>query len=753
MRDRITVDYPEAVINLKRIEGLDQIKTDSKGIRIGALAKLADVANSPDVKEEYRLLAESAYSVASPHVRNMATVGGNLAQDVRCWYYRYPRRIGGPIICLRKGGKVCSALPGDNRYHSVFGAAPLEKYPCSSYCPVETDIPAYLSKVRKADLADAARILIEYNPLAAITGRVCPVFCESECNRGGFDEPVAIQCIERGVGDYLLEHMATYFAPPERQTGKKVAIVGSGPAGLAAAYYLRKSGHEVTVYERFTKPGGMLRYSIPSFRLPKDVLEKQIDALERMGVTFKCDVEVGKAIALSNLQERHDAVLLTQGTWESLKLNVPGEESEGVHYALDYLAKVSRKEKVSLGRNVVVIGGGSVAIDVARTAGRLGAAEVRVICLECRDLNSKDSMLARESEIIAAEDEGVIILPSLGVQAILTKDGRAIGIETVTCLSVREPDGSFNPLYDTTCTALTLDADSIIIAIGQSAEASVAPQTAPGRLFTAGDMVSGPSTVVQAVAGARKAVGEIESALRWTDSVESLPAGQAETRRRSDETDMYFTDSSFDETRRVQGSSRPAGERMGGIDIEDTSGLTAEEIEREAHRCFNCGCLAVGPSDVAVALVALNASIVTTKRRITADRFFRASATSSTILEPDELIREIRVPKPPAGARQRYDKFTLRKPIDFALVSVASVLTVKHGVCKDVRIILGAVGPSPIRAFAAEEILRGKPANEATAAEAAEAALAGVMPLSMNAYKIEIAKALVKRAILGQPAS
>jgi CO/xanthine dehydrogenase FAD-binding subunit len=177
--------------------------------------------------------------------------------------------------------------------------------------------------------------------------------------------------------------------------------------------------------------------------------------------------------------------------------------------------------------------------------------------------------------------------------------------------------------------------------------------------------------------------------------------------------------------------------------------LTAEEIEREAHRCFNCGCLAVGPSDVAVALVALNASIVTTKRRITADRFFRASATSSTILEPDELIREIRVPKPPAGARQRYDKFTLRKPIDFALVSVASVLTVKDGVCKDVRIVLGAVGPSPIRAFAAEEMLKGKPISEAVAAEAAAAAVAGVMPLGMNAYKIQIAKALVKRAILG----
>lgn len=739
MRDRITVDYPEAVINLKRIEGLDQIKPDSKGIRIGALAKLADVANSPDVKEEYRLLAESAYSVASPHVRNVATVGGNLAQDIRCWYYRYPRRIGGPIICLRKGGKVCSALPGDNRYHSVFGAAPLEKYPCSSYCPVETDIPAYLSKVRKGDLADAARILIEYNPLAAITGRVCPVFCEPECNRGGFDEPVAIQCIERGVGDYLLEHMATYFAPPERQTGKKVAIVGSGPAGLAAAYYLRKSGHEVTVYERFTKPGGMLRYSIPSFRLPKDVLKKQIHALETMGIAFELGVEVGKAVSLSDLEERHDAVLLSQGAWKSLKLNVPGEDSWGVHYALEYLAKINRGEKVTLGRKVIVVGGGSVAIDAARTAKRIGATEVHVVCLECREFNSKDSMLAQESEIVEAEEEGVIIHPSLGVQAIVARSGQVNGVECVTCLSVREPDGSFSPQYDTMCTALTLDADSVIIAVGQAAEVPLVAQTAPGRLFTAGDMVSGPSTVVQAVASAREVVRKIELLL----------TGEAEAGSTVEGSETYFTDSSFDERARVRARSRPAGERLGGIDIEDTSGLTAEEIEREAHRCFNCGCLAVGPSDVAVALVALNASIVTTKRRITADRFFRASATSSTILEPDELIREIRVPKPPAGARQRYDKFTLRKPIDFALVSVASVLTVKDGVCKDVRIVLGAVGPSPIRAFAAEEMLKGKPISEAVAAEAAAAAVAGVMPLSMNAYKIQIAQALVKRAILG----
>jgi len=742
MRDRITVEYPEAVINLKNIEGLDYIKKDAKGIRIGALARLADLAKSPDVRGEYKLLAEAAHSVASPHVRNMATLGGNLAQDVRCWYYRYPRHIGGPIVCLRKGGKICSALPGDNRYHSFFGAAPLDTYPCSSHCPVETNIPAYLSKVRKGDFDEAARILIEYNPLAAITGRVCPVFCEPECNRGGLDESVAIQCIERGVGDYLLEHMTVYFAPPKQETGKKVAIVGAGPAGLAAAYYLRRSGHEVRVYDRFTEAGGMLRYSIPAYRLPKDVIKKQIDALKGMGITFELGVDVGKSVALSELDTRYDAVLVAQGAWKSLKLNVPGEESEGVQYALEYLAtvngKISRKEKVTLGRKVVVVGGGSVAIDAARTAKRLGATEVHVVCLECRDPNSKDKMLAQEHEIVEAEDEGVIIHPSLGVQAILAKNGGVTGIECVTCVSVREPDGSFNPQYDTTCTTLTLDAESIIIAIGQTAEASVVTEKGARQVFTAGDMVSGPSTVAEAAASAREAVKKIESFL----------GGGAEVGRAKEKSGTYFTDSSFDEAPRVHAHVRPVAERVGGVDAEDMRGLTIQEIEKEAHRCFNCGCLAVGPSDVACALVALNATVVTTKRTVAADRFFRASATSSTILAPDELIKEIRIPKPPAGARQNYDKFTLRQPIDFAVVSVASVLTVKDGICKDARIVLGAVAPEPVRARATEARIKGRAIDEKIALEAAQAAIQGAVPLAMNDYKAEITKTLVKRAIL-----
>jgi len=246
--------------------------------------------------------------------------------------------------------------------------------------------------------------------------------------------------------------------------------------------------------------------------------------------------------------------------------------------------------------------------------------------------------------------------------------------------------------------------------------------------------------VIQAVALARDAVLQIESLL----------AGRAEAGLTDEPTETYFTESSFEETPRVQPHSRPAGERIGGIDSEDMPGLTTHEIEKEAHRCFNCGCLAVGPSDLAVALVALNATIVTTKRRVSADRFFMASATSSTILEQDELIREIRVPKPPAGARQSYDKFTLRKPIDFAVVSVASVLTVKDGVCEDARIVLGAVAPEPVRARATEDLIKGRALDEKMAGEAARAAVQGVVPLTMNDYKVEITKTLVKRAILGE---
>jgi CO/xanthine dehydrogenase FAD-binding subunit len=212
-----------------------------------------------------------------------------------------------------------------------------------------------------------------------------------------------------------------------------------------------------------------------------------------------------------------------------------------------------------------------------------------------------------------------------------------------------------------------------------------------------------------------------------------------------------YAESCFESIPRVKTAEIPAADRIKSIDSEDVPGLSMDELETEARRCVSCGCLAVGPSDLAIALVTLDANIVTTKRTITAKAFFTATATCSTVLESDELIKEIRIPKPPKGARQSYRKFTLRKPLDFAVVSVASIIISQNGVCSDARITLGAVAPAPWRASAAEAAIKGRPLTEAAAMDAAGLALDGATPLSMNAYKAEIARILVKRSILGTP--
>jgi NADPH-dependent glutamate synthase beta subunit-like oxidoreductase len=743
LRDSCVADYPEAVINIKNIPGLNFIKAGSKGLRIGALTTLADLLKSPAVIKDYPLLAEATHSVASPNLRNMATVGGNLAQDVRCWYYRYPLQIGGPIVCLRKGGRTCSALLGDNRYHSIFGAAAANERRCAGHCPAHINIPEYLRHVRKGDIAEAARILLQYNPIPAITGRVCPIFCEPQCNRGEFDDPVAIHSVERGVGDFILTHAGDYFVPPKNESGKRVSIVGSGPAGLAAAYYLRRSGHRVTVFERMPEAGGMLLYSIPPFRLPKEVVRKQIKALQLMGIQFEVGAEIGHARTIRQLQENSDAVFLAGGTWSSLKLGVPGEGAANVWHALDYLRRVNSGEKVVLGRRVLVVGGGSVAVDVARTARRLGSEEVHLVCLETRDLTSRDRMPALDPEIAEAEEEGIIIHPSLGIREIIAEGGSAIGIRTKLCTSVREPDGRFNPKYDESSGTVSLHGECVVVAIGQVVDPSLRlPDLSDGtnRLFAGGDMTSGPSTVIQAVASAHKAVQEIEALL-------SGGVVQVDASRREPE----YAESCFESIRRVNIPEIPAAIRVESIDVEAVPGLSMDALETEAKRCVSCGCLAVGPSDLAIALVALDASIVTTKRTLTAKAFFMATATCSTVLEPDELIKEIQIPKPPRGARQSYRKFTLRKPLDFAVVSVASIITSQNGICSDARITLGAVAPAPLRASAAEDAIKGRLLTEALAMEAAGMALDGATPLSMNAYKAEIARVLVKRSILGIP--
>jgi len=587
LKDKCVPVYPEAVINIKSIPGLDFIKSNGKGLRIGALAKIADVAKSPEIKRDYPLLAEAASAIASPNIRNMATVGGNLAQEVRCWYYRYPRQIGGPVVCLRKGGKTCSALVGDNRYHSIFGAATAPERSCTHHCPAHTDIPGYLHLLRDKNIHDAARLLLRGNPFPAITGRVCPVYCEPRCYRSEYDDPVAIQDNERSVGDYILDHTEGFFVPPDKESNKKIAIIGSGPAGLAAAFYFRKSGHKVTVYEALPELGGMLRHNTPKFRLPKELVQRQIQALKNMGIRFEAGVEITSSLAA----------------------------------------------KIKSDTNAILVAG----------------------------------------DIITANDP----------------------------VSHSSP---FTP--------------------------------GPG-IFICRDMAKGSSAVIRAVASAKGSVEEIETFLGFREK----PDVQNRTR-------PAFAESRYVDIARTKVQGKAPAARRRAIEIKDLPALEMSKIENEASRCLNCGCLAVTPSDLATVLVTLSGSIITSKRTVSAEEFFTATDSRSNVLELGEVIEEVLIPKPPQEAKQCYLRFTLRKPIDFAIVSVASMITEVNGVCSDARITLGAVAPAPVRAIAAEEAIKGRPINEDIATEAAKAALAETWPLAKNSYKVEIARTLVKRAIL-----
>jgi CO/xanthine dehydrogenase FAD-binding subunit len=355
-------------------------------------------------------------------------------------------------------------------------------------------------------------------------------------------------------------------------------------------------------------------------------------------------------------------------------------------------------------------------------------------------------MPAFRDEVEKAEEEGIefqfLTLP--------TEASEAHGKVTLKCVRMQlgSPDASGRPQpVPIPGSDFTSTFDAVIKAIGEKPDISLLPAEFRQKarkahllgenLFAGGDFITGPSTVVQAVASGREAARLIE--LSFKGCQPSAERGG---------TDQDFSSPSFEAAPRIRIPLLPASERIKSIDVEDTPGLSLSEIETEASRCFNCGCLAVSPSDIGIALIALDANIVTTKRTVDAQNFFTASATGSTVLDSDELITEIQIPKPQDGVRQNYLKFTLRSPIDFAIVSVASIITVEKGVCTDAHIVLGAVAPEPVRAKKAEEVMKGRPIDQNAVTEAAEQAVAGARPLSMNAYKVEITKTLVKRALL-----
>ena len=746
IKDEILDEKPDAMIDLKTIKNADYIKEDGGAVKIGALAKLAQIADDELVKEKVPALAEAAYSVATPLVRNLGTIGGNICQDVRCWYYRYPHDSGDRLICRRKGGETCYAIQGKNRFHSVFGGMSCGGVSsCKKACPASTDIPEYMEQLRKGNVEAAARIIMRVNPMPMITGRVCAHFCQDECNHNEYGESVSIRNVERFLGDYIREHKDVFYTAPEAETGKKIAIIGAGPAGLSAAFYLRKAGNDVTVYDVKEEAGGMLMYAIPAYRLPKDIVRELTAAYEGMGIKFVLNTKVGEDITPEEIEEKFDSVCFATGAWKRPVLGLSGEEL--TVFGLEFLGQVHDWMEGKIGQEVLVTGGGNVAMDVAVTAKRLGAKKVIMACLE-----SEEEMPASPGEIARAREEGIEIMPSWGLSKVVESDGKVQGMELMRCTSVRDESGMFNPQYDENDKTI-VNCENILMAVGQQVDLSFlgdkyemqlnrglisvdeeTQKTSRDGIFAAGDATTGPKTIILAIANGHVAARGMNNFLGVAEPVN----------------DEYVRDKfqTFDEkgiTARegLKLKEVPLEER--DIDVEDEISATQEEALAEAGRCMDCGCYSVAPSDLTPVLIAAGATIKTTKRELGAEDFCCTKMKVEDVLDKDEIVTEISIPEIKGVAH--YDKFRLREAIDWAVVSLASIIDAEGGQIKEAHLVLGGVAPIPVRLNKVEEFLAGKTIDDDVIAEACDIAVEGAVPMNENSYKIVEIKAMLKNAI------
>jgi NADPH-dependent glutamate synthase beta subunit-like oxidoreductase len=408
------------------------------------------------------------------------------------------------------------------------------------------------------------------------------------------DEAVNINARERFVADYWLNDKAK---PMPKIYAAKTAIIGSGPAGLACAYFLVKDGYPITVFEAMPALGGMLRSGIPEFRLPKEVLDSQINYIRDMGVEFKTGVRIGKDIPFEDLIKEYDATFISTGSQLSRKLRLEGSELEGIRGGLDFLRDLNLKGKVAVTGRVAVIGGGNVAIDAALSALRLGAEDVQLACLE-----SRDEMPAYEEEIAQATDEGVIINVSWGLKKILGSYGKVTGIELVRCTRAFDEGGNFNPLYDEKETKI-IEADMIILAVGQIPDISFVPnniktnqdntiqvdpitlETSLSGVFAGGDaVIPGGSSVVEAIGTGKQAAISIERYLKHED----LKAGRYLKPKRV----IKPPKEGIARMPRQSAPTLPVKQRSSNFK-EVKMGINADAMALEAQRCMTCGSRAV----------------------------------------------------------------------------------------------------------------------------------------------------------------
>lgn len=531
-----------------------------------------------------------------------------------------------PAGAVRLGQKLCKAdgtrvkypmrdLPDDNvwgedrwdpnyRDTNKLNCYDSGTSPCKTACPAHIAVQGYIKMAAEGRYAEAVRLIRQDNPFPAVCGAVCNRRCEDRCTRGTIDQPVAIDEIKKFLAKWELDNPQDFTVICENGEGNqwddyKIAVIGAGPAGLSAAYYLRSEGYPVTVFEKESRPGGMLLNGIPNFRLEKTVLEKEIEIIEKMGAEIRCGVEVGKDVTLDELRkEGYKAFYVAIGLQGGRMAGVPGEDAKGVESGVGFLKRVNQKGRETLNGDVVVIGGGNVAADVARTALRCTDGKVTMLCLERRA-----EMPAAKDEIEEVLGEGIAIENGWGPKEVLTENGAVTGIVCKRCTRVFDENGRFAPQYDENDT-ITVPCQNVLMAIGQSAEwgellkgskvelrpngtAAADPvtcQTAEPDIFVGGDIFRGARFAIDAIADGKQGMVSIN---RFVHPGQSLTIGRDLRTFIEFDRDDISRPESFDNASRQRPGEKEGKARETFDDLRLP--LTEEQVKIEANRCLGCG--------------------------------------------------------------------------------------------------------------------------------------------------------------------
>ena len=473
--------------------------------------------------------------------------------------------------------------------------------PCKAACPVNQAAQGYLALVAEKRFEEAFTVVYRDNPLPTVCGRVCDHVCETACTRGRVDEPIGICGVKRFIADYAIEHQIKPDIQPVEKDDRRIAIVGSGPAGLGCAHALALKGYTVTVYEANNKAGGMLAYGIPAYRLPERHLQIDLENIKRLGVDIRLDTEIGREIDFGEIYRTSDAVFIATGLQKSALLpRLPGSDLEGITQGGDFLRRARDDGEISVKENAVVVGGGNVAIDVARTVKRLGAENITIVCLE-----TYEDMPAIRLEIEAAEQEGITIKPGLSIMKFIGRNGAVEGIECgqVERIDIQE-DGRFVPILQPGAET-TIPCDEVFVAIGQRADVAFldsefaldldgrgliptgedTTETVLEKVFAGGDVTEGPSSVIGSVAKGQLAAEEIDCFLNGT-----VFAGKPQPYQQMEadhEEIIRSKEGLYEMASRVGMPEIPLAERNDFSEVE--TGYTEAMAVAEAQRCLQCG--------------------------------------------------------------------------------------------------------------------------------------------------------------------